>query len=350
MSVPPSDLESDVASVQVLDDSAARDATGSGSADSEKGATDGITGRSPTQLALMRLRRDKLSMIAFVVIVLAILAAIAAPFLQSLGVLDPDSFQPKLIGGLGENPLGGFGGISLSHPLGVEPGTGRDVASRVMLGVSFSLLIATTATLISVVLGMALGIISGYAGGSTDYWISRFMDLVLAFPQLLMLLALSPVLKGRITSFGVPGGTSTDAVYLIVVIGFFGAPYLARIVRGQVLTLRNREFVEAARSLGASRRRIWLRELLPNLWAPLIVYASLTLPLNIGVEAALSYLKVGLQAPTPSLGNILNYSVGYYTSDPTFFFIPGIVLVLIVLAFNIFGDGLRDALDPKSNR
>jgi peptide/nickel transport system permease protein len=139
-------------------------------------------------------------------------------------------------------------------------------------------------------------------------------------------------------------------VYLIFVLGFFGWPYLARIVRGQVLSLRNREFVEAARSLGAVRRRIWFRELLPNLWAPVLIYVSLTLPLNIGAEAALSYLGVGLQAPAPSLGNLLEDSVNYYEGDPTYFFVPGVFLVLIVLAFNMFGDGLRDALDPKSNR
>jgi peptide/nickel transport system permease protein len=334
MSVPLSDFENEVASV-----------------DSEAQVTEqGITGRSPTRLAMTRLRRDKVSMVALTIVIIAVLVAIVAPILRSFGVLDPLGLHPELVGGFGSMPSGGLGGVSLSHPFGVEPGTGRDVMSRVLLGVSFSLLIATTASMVSMLLGMTLGIISGYAGKSTDFWISRSMDLVLAFPQLLMLLALSPVLKSRITSLGVPAGTPTSAVYLILVLGFFGWPYLARIVRGQVLTLRNREFVEAARSLGATRRRIWFRELLPNLWAPLIVYVSLTLPLNISAEAALSFLGVGLQAPTPSLGNILNDSVSYFQPDPTFFFVPGVVLVLIVLAFNMFGDGLRDALDPKSTR
>jgi peptide/nickel transport system permease protein len=334
MSVPLSDLEADVASVNEVDEP-------------KKGA---IAGRSPTQLAMARLRHDKVSMVALVIIIIATLMAISAPILENLGILDPYSFNYKLVGGLGTLPTGPFGGVGWHHLLGVEPGTGRDVLSRVFLGVTFSLMISTAATIISVVFGMVFGIISGYAGGGTDFWISRWMDLILAFPQLLMLLALSPVLKDRITSLGVPAGTSTSAVYLIVVLGFFGWPYLARIVRGQVLTLRNREFVEAARSLGATRRRIWFRELLPNLWAPLLVYVSLTLPLFISAEAALSYLQVGLQAPTPSLGNILNDSVSYFDPDPTFFFVPGIVLVLIVLAFNMLGDGLRDALDPKSSR
>lgn len=337
MTVPPSELEHEVATVEAVHET----------------GDPGIAGRSPTQLAIARLRHDKVSMAAFVVVVLSALLAIVSPFLESSGVLDPYTPNYKLVTGPGTMPTGGFGGITLSHPFGVEPGLGRDVMSRVFLGVSFSLMIATAAVLLSVVLGMTLGIISGYAGKATDFWISRSMDLVLAFPQLLMLLALSPVLKDRIAALGVPGGsggTPVSAVYLILVLGFFGWPYLARIVRGQVLTLRNREFVEAARSLGATRRRIWFRELLPNLWAPLIVYISLTLPLNISAEAALSFLGVGLQAPTPSLGNILNDSVAYYQPDPTFFFVPGIVLVLIVLAFNMFGDGLRDALDPKSSR
>jgi peptide/nickel transport system permease protein len=348
LTVPPSDLQQDVGSVSV-------DTPLAGTVEEPTDGTPAakqIAGRSPFQLAWTRLKHDKVSMIALVVIILAVLIAIAAPFLRVAGVLDPYSYHDNLLGNF-SIPKGSFGGVTLKHPFGVDPSTGRDIFSRVLLGISFSLLIATSATLLSVVLGATLGIISGYAGKATDYWISRFMDLVLSFPQLLMLLALGPVISSRIGSIiGDPSGngTSTRAAYLILVLGFFGWPYLARIVRGQVLTLRNREFIEAAQSLGASRRRIWFRELLPNLWAPIIVYASLTLPLNISAEAALSYLGVGLQAPTPSLGNILQDSVSYYSADPTYFFVPGVALVLIVLAFNMFGDGLRDALDPKSNR
>ena len=333
MTVPVSEFEAEVGSVGPLDEPHGEQ----------------IAGRSPTQLAWARLKRDKVSLTAGVIIAIAAVLAIAAPILQHFGVLDPYSPSTSVLNQNNGDPLGALGGVSWKHPLGVEPQTGRDVFSRIGLGVSLSLLIATSATLISVVLGTIAGIISGYAGGATDYWISRLMDLILSFPQLLMLLALSSVLKNRISAI-IGGGTKTDTVYLIVVLGFFGWPYLARIVRGQVLSLRDREFVEAARSLGASRRRIWFRELLPNLWAPIIIYTSLTLPLNISAEAALSYLKVGLQAPTPSLGNVLNDSVSFYSVDPFYFFAPGVVLVVIVLAFNMFGDGLRDALDPKANR
>jgi peptide/nickel transport system permease protein len=312
-----------------------------------------IAGRSPAQIAWFRLRHDVVSMIALGFVVLIVLLAIAAPFLSSAGVLQPYEFHNELVGGLGSMPTGPWGGISWAHWFGVEPGTGRDVFSRVLLGISFSLLIATAATLLSVLIGGVLGIISGYTAGGTDFWISRFFDLVLCFPVTLMLLALSPILKQRISDAGVPGGpngTTVSAVYLILVLGFFAGPYFGRIMRGQTLSLRNREFVEAARSLGAKRRRVWFRELLPNLWAPLIVFASLTLPVNIGAEAALSYLGVGLQPPTPSLGNILANSVNYYSADPAFFYLPGITLVIIVLSFNLLGDGLRDALDPKSAR
>jgi peptide/nickel transport system permease protein len=311
-----------------------------------------IAGRSPGQLAWRRMRHDAVTMAALVLVALFVLIAVAAPFLRKFGILDPYTPHLNLITGFGSMPTGFGGGISLSHPFGVEPQTGRDVFSRVILGIAFSMMIASAAVLISAVVGMTVGIISGYMGGVTDFWLGRFMDLILSFPQLLMLLALSSVLKQRIASMlgTAPGSASASAIYLILVLGFFGWPYLARIIRGQVLTLRSREFVEAARSLGATRRRIWFRELLPNLWAPVIVYVSLTLPLNVGAEAALSFLGVGLQPPTPSLGNILNDSVVFYTTDPGYFLIPGFVLVLVVLSFNMLGDGLRDALDPKAGR
>jgi|KBSSwiStaDraftv2_1062776.scaffolds.fasta_scaffold01908_5 peptide/nickel transport system permease protein len=316
-----------------------------------------IRGRSPLQLAWLRLRHDRVSLTAMLFVIFFALVAIIAPILSSAGIIDPYTFHntgaDSLVGGPGTVPNGPWGGISTDHWFGVEPGTGRDVLSRIVLGIAFSLMIATGSVIVSCVLGMVVGIITGYMGGVTDFFFGRFMDVILSFPQLLMLLALSPVLKQRIADLigeSNQGAVSVSAIYLIAVLGFFGWPYLARIIRGQVLTLRNREFVEAARSLGATRRRIWFRELLPNLWAPLIVYASLTLPQFIGAEAALSYLGVGIQAPTPSLGNILNDAVSWYDPDPAFFFLPGIVLVLVVLAFNMFGDGLRDALDPKSGR
>jgi peptide/nickel transport system permease protein len=174
------------------------------------------------------------------------------------------------------------------------------------------------------------------------------MDLVLAFPFLLIILALSGPLTQRLESLGVPGGNFSRILYLILVLSVFGWPYLARIVRGQVLSLREREFVEAAVAMGASKRRILFTEMLPNLWAPILVYATLTLPAYIGLEAALSFLGVGVIPPETTFGAMLANSVSYFNVVPTYLFIPGTVLVILVVSFNLLGDALRDALDPKA--
>jgi peptide/nickel transport system permease protein len=309
-----------------------------------------ILGRTPRQLAWARFRRDKVSMIAAVVVLIAVIIAILAPIMDKLGWIKPQEQHTNLVQGIGSVPTGAFGGATAQHWLGVVPGTGWDLFDRLLAAITLSLVIATAATLLSVIIGTVAGLISGYLGKWPDFWISRTMDLVLAFPQLLMLLALSPVLKSRITALGVPDGNPTAVVYLIIVLGFFGWPYFARIIRGQVLSLREREFIEAARSLGAPKRRIYFKELLPNLWAPILIYFTLNLPTNISAEAALSFLGVGVQSPTPTLGTLLLDSSTYSTSDPTFFFVPGIVICILVLCFNLTGDGLRDALDPKSSR
>jgi len=317
----------------------------SGEADNDKS----VVGRSPWQIARSRFRRDKVSMTAFVIVVLYVVLALTAPILDKLGVIDPQKFHTDLVGGIGSVPTGAHGGISWSHPLGVEPQTGRDMLSRIVLGVTLSMAVAFAATAFSIIVGTVLGIIGGYLGGWADFWIGRFIDLVLSFPQLLMLLALSPVLIDRIVAVGIPAGNPAQYVYLVSVLGFFGFPYFARIIRGQVLSLREREFVEASRSLGAQNRRIWFTELLPNLWAPILVYTTLILPANISAEAALSYLGVGIKAPTPTLGNILNDSVNYLSPDPLYFWLPGLFIFTAVLCFNLLGDGLRDALDPKTH-
>ena len=308
-------------------------------------------GRTPWQLAKARLYRDKITMFILGVVALAVLAAILAPILTALGVLTPNEFHQNLTNTkLGGYPLGKWGGISWSHPLGVEPQTGRDVLSRLMLGISFSLLVAIFATLVAAVIGTVLGLIAGYAGGRTDRWVSRIVDMTLSFPQTLMLLALSAQAMILITKAGVPEGNPTRALYIILVLGLFAWPYFARIIRGQVLSLREREFVEAARSLGANRRRIYFRELLPNLWAPILVYSTMMMPSNISAEAALSYLGVGINPPTPTLGNILTNSVNFAPTVPTYFIVPGLAIATLVLSFNLLGDGLRDALDPKADR
>lgn len=310
-----------------------------------------IAGRTPWQLARARLRRDKITMVVLTVVVLAILLAIAAPILTNLGVLNPTDFNKNLIdpnsGGL---PIGGGSGISAQHLLGVEPGTGRDVLSRIVLGVTFSMTVALSASLIAVILGTVMGLIAGFLGGWVDFLISRIIDMTLSFPQTLMLLALSGMFIDIITKAGVPSGNASNGTYIVLVLGLFGWPTIARIIRGQVLSLREREFVEAARSLGASNARIYFKELLPNLWAPLLVYGTLLMPAYISAEAALSFLGVGIKPPTPTLGNVLTYSVSFAQADVTFFLFPAITIAVLVLAFNLMGDGLRDALDPKGDR
>jgi peptide/nickel transport system permease protein len=312
-----------------------------------------IAGRSPTQLALARFRRDKGSMVSFVIVVIYILVAIAAPILTKMGVLDPFSFHSSskfLDINAGGIPRGALSGISLSHPLGIEPGTGRDLLSREVLGITTSLTIGLAATLIAVVVGTVLGIVSGFTGGIVDSLIGRLVDLTLSFPLTLMLLALSTTLVTVLVTIGVPSGDLANGAYVILVLGAFGWPPITRIVRGQVLSLREREFVEAATLMGAPRRRMYFKEILPNLWAPLLVYFTLTMPAYISAEAALSFLGVGIKPPTPTLGNILTDSVSYSQSDFFFFFTPAFLLALVVLCFNLLGDGLRDALDPRGAR
>jgi len=312
-----------------------------------------LKGRSPTRLAIGRFRRDKLSMISFAVVVLYVLAAIAAPFLVKFGVLDPTTFHQDLTdpstGGL---PTGKLGGVSWDHPLGVEPQTGRDVLSRVWYGLTFSLAIALSATLIAIAVGAILGIIAGFTGGWIDALIGRSIDLTLSFPSTLMLLALS-AMGIQLMADILPGDRSDplpNGAYVVFVLALFGWPGIARIIRGQVLSVREREFVDAAVLLGASRRRIYFKEILPNLWAPLLVTFTLTMPAYISAEAALSYLGVGIIPPTPTLGNILKSSINYSSADFLFFFTPAFLIMIIVVSFNLLGDGIRDALDPKSAR
>ena len=219
--------------------------------------------------------------------------------------------------------------------------------SRIVNGTQYSMLIAFLATGLAVALGVFFGIISGYFGGWVDAAIARTMDVFLAFPLLVFALALVGVIPQ--SAWGLSGNSLRLAV-LIFIIGFFSWPYMGRIIRGQTLSLREREFVDAARSLGARGPYILGRELLPNLVGPILVYSTLLIPTNILFEAALSYLGVGLIPPTPSWGEMLSDAVtnGYYYIDPMYMIIPGLAIFITVMAFNLLGDGLRDALDPRS--
>ncbi|MDP9397901.1 MAG: ABC transporter permease [Actinomycetota bacterium] len=313
-----------------------------------------VQGRSLRQIAWSRIRRDKVAMISLVVIVVLVLVALFAPLLTRLNGYPPDQFntaEPGLLNRrLGGLPLGSFGGVSGQHWFGVEPATGRDIFSRIVHGARVSLSIALLATLVSVVLGTVLGLLAGYFGGWVDNVISRVMDVLLAFPQLLFIIALTPVIDDRLTALGLPNDNRTRVIVLVFIIGFFGWPYLARIVRGQTLSLREREFVEASKSLGAGSMHIVFKQLLPNLAATILVYASLIIPTNITTEAALSFLGVGVREPTASWGNMLAVALRWYQVDPMFMVFPGAALFVTVLAFNLLGDTIRDALDPRAGR
>ena len=309
-----------------------------------------VVGRSPTQLAVARFRKDKLSMISFAVVALYLLAAASAPFLQKFGVLNAyDLNQNELDVDLGGIPKGSWGGISGDHLLGVEPGLGRDVLSRLTLGITYSLAIALSAAILTVAIGAVLGIVAGFSRGLTDSAVGRLVDLTLSFPSTLMLLALSgPAVLMLQDDLHVGNRDLANGLYVVLILAAFGWPPICRVVRGQVLSLREREFVDAAVLLGASRSRLYFKEILPNLWAPLLVYFTLTMPAYISAEAAFNYLGVGVKPPTPTLGNILQNSINYSIGDPVFFFAPAILLAIIVVSFNLLGDGIRDALDPRS--
>jgi peptide/nickel transport system permease protein len=306
-----------------------------------------VEGRSLRQIAWTRLKRDKLALAGGVVIIFLVLVAIFAPLIVSLFGHPPNEFHQDEIDPLFGTPKEAFGGISSEFLLGVEPGNGRDVFSRIVYGARISLLVAFLAALVAVLFGTILGIIAGYFGGWIDSVISRVMDMLLAFPQLLFIISLVSVLPNDL--LGLTGSNVRIAI-LVAVIGFFGWPYVGRIVRGQTLSLREKEYVEAARSLGAGQRYVLFKELLPNLVAPITVYTTLMIPTNILTEAALSFLGAGVKPPTASWGQMLSTAVDTYQSDPTFMVVPGLAIFVTVLAFNLFGDGVRDALDPKGTR
>jgi len=307
-----------------------------------------IVGRSLWSIAWRRLRKDKVAMAAGVVIILLILVAIFADQLSALygqNYLDHHSVGAgSLLDPATNLPTGALGGISSSHWLGVSPVLGQDIMAQLMQGARVSLIISGLATALSLILGVSLGLIAGFYRGWVDTLISRTMDVLLSFPTLLLSLSLIEVVSilssAAVVRFAI----------IIFVLGFFGWPYIGRIVRGQVLSIREKEFVDAARSLGAGNGWIMAREIMPNLIGPILVYTSLTIPTNMLGEAGLSYLGVGVPPPIPSWGQMLSDAGNYFQVDPLYLIFPGMVIFISVLAFNLFGDGLRDALDPKSTR
>jgi peptide/nickel transport system permease protein len=300
-----------------------------------------IAARSPLELFWGRLRRDKVALVSLGVVVFMVLVAIFAPLIVKVfGIQQPNVQNDNLLGDFGQ-PTGPSG----THPFGVDK-RGRDVLARVIYGSRVSLEVAFIATALIVIIGVTAGLVTGYYRGKVDTLLSRVMDLFLAFPVLVLAVGL-----GVACADGCLGGAIQPGLMVVIfVITITTWPYMARIVRGQVLSLREREFVEASRSLGASDPRIIFREILPNLVAPIIVYATVLIPQNILYEAALSFLGVGVDPSKPSWGAMISDATDIFQDAWWYMVFPGLALLITVLAFNIVGDGLQDALNPRTSK
>jgi peptide/nickel transport system permease protein len=293
-------------------------------------AEDAIEGRNPWQLAWARLRRDRVAMICVAVIALIVLIALAAPlFVWLTGHGPNEEFQTT-----GLSPDGLPRGPNSTFLFGTDD-LGRDVMIRVIYGARISLLSGVLASTAAVTVGTLVGLIGGYFGGIVDTLLARLMDVVLSFPFLLFAIALVSIIG--------PGLWIS-----IVVIAFFSWAAVGRVVRGQTLSLREREYVEAARSLGAGDMRIMFVDILPNLIAQVIVYLTLLIPAAVIFEATLSFLGLGVVPPTATWGEMLSDSLGYYQVAWWFILFPGTALLITTLAFNLLGDSVRDAFDPRS--
>ena len=313
----------------------------------EPGAGDSVEAaraRSSWELFRHRFKQDKAAMAGAVTVVILVVLALSAPLFAKLTGHGPnDRFPDQMLTadiGLpkGPNKDFWFGGDSV----------GRDVFIRTLYGARTSLAVALVATGLAALIGISLGMIAGYRGGKTDTFISRLVDIVLSLPVLLLAIGVASVCS--ISPNGCLGGLLQPGLTLVVVIiTLFTWPNLARLVRGQAIGLREREFVEAARSLGARGPRIMFKELLPNLLAPIVVYGTLLIPVNVLFEAALSFLGVGVPQTTPSWGQMLSdASAGQiFTVAWWMMLFPGIFLLATTLSFNLVGDGLRDALGPS---
>ena len=292
-----------------------------------------VEGRSQWQLTWRRLRSDKVAVTAMITIVVMVGLAIAAPAIAALVHHPPNIAYPNT----GENAVGNpVGPFTNGFWLGTDD-TGRDLMVRIFYGARISLFVGLVTTAVATVAGVAVGLIAGYFGGVVDTILARFTDAVLAFPYVVLALALAVVL-------------GPSLAVIIGVITFFSWAGISRIVRGQTLSLKEKEYIEAARSLGAGPFRIMFIDILPNLLAPVLVLATLYIPAAVVFEATLSYLGLGIQPPTASWGNILAAAQNFYQVAWWYTVFPALALLITTLAFNLLGDGIRDAMDPTTER
>ncbi|MEI6308004.1 MAG: ABC transporter permease, partial [Actinomycetes bacterium] len=271
-----------------------------------------ITGRSPRQIAWRRFRRNKVGMVAALLSVIILMLSLFAPVVCKVLGINPDELNLDVIDKSGIPTLPN-GGISLQHPLGLTPGIGRDLLANLLYGSRISFTVAILTTSLTVFIGLMVGIVGGYFRGRIDDYLGRFTDFLLAFPAFFMIVALSEPMVARIQDTGLVKGNSARIVFLIFFLSFFGWPGFSRLVRSQVLSLRERDFVTAAQAMGASRRRIIFKELMPNLWSPVIVVVSLSLPGYLAAEAVYSFLGIGIQAPATTWGILLDSSRRFVT-------------------------------------
>ncbi|MBM7173412.1 ABC transporter permease [Streptomyces sp. G44] len=296
-------------------------------------------GEAVVTLFRRRLREQPAALVAAGVVALLVIVALAAPLLAALEGQDPTTYHPELIDSArGGVPVGPLGGISGEHWLGVEPQTGRDLFARLVYGARVSLGVALTATVVQVLIGVVVGIAAGFGNRWVDQVLSRATDVIVALPLMVLALALLAV---------VPGGFPRS-VLVALVVGLVAWGNVAKIVRAQTVTLKELDHVAAARLSGWGPVRIARRELLPALAAPVITYAALLFPANITVEAALSFLGVGVQPPTPSWGQMLTSADVWYQAAPQYLLYPAGALFVTVLALTVLGDGVRTALDPRA--
>jgi peptide/nickel transport system permease protein len=292
-----------------------------------------VEGRSQWQLTWRRLRRDKVAVGAMVVVVIMVALAIAAPAIAALTHHPVDIAFPNTGENIDGNPVGpGTNGFWLG-----TDGSGRDLLVRILYGARISLFIGVVTTLVAATFGVVIGLMAGYFGGIIDTILARFTDAVLAFPYVILGIALAAVF-----------GPSLTIIFGMV--SFFSWAGIARIVRGQTLSIREKEYIEAARSLGAGPFRIMFIDILPNLLGPVLVVATLYIPQAVVFEATLSFLGLGVQEPTPSWGNILAEAENFYQTSWWYVVFPALFLLITTLAFNLLGDGIRDALDPRTER
>ncbi|MEL7976031.1 ABC transporter permease [Isoptericola sp. F-RaC21] len=284
-----------------------------------------------------RFAQDRFAVVGAVVVVGYVVVALLAPLITRVLGVDPYTYDLDALDPTGA-PAGWGGGISAEHWFGVEPLTGRDLFAIVLMGSRTSLVVGLGATVVSMLIGTLLGLLAGYLGGWVDWVVSRGVDIMLGLPALIFMIAIGAVAPESFPRL----------LLLVLVIGFFSWSSVARVVRGQALGLRSRGFVRASQALGAGHAHVLFRQVLPNLAATVVVFATISIPGAIGAEAALSFLGVGVPPPTPSWGRSIGDAVTWFSSDPMYLLFPGIALFGITLAFNAFGDGLRDALDPRS--